>query len=134
MIIAAHALLYSDDAAATRAFLKDVLRWPYVSDEGDAPQDWLIFRAGPSEVGVHPTSGEHDGHPWSTEPHHELCLICDDLDATVAELRSRGAEFTGDIQDQGFGLVALLKVPGCQDMTLYQPRHATAYELPATGG
>ena len=56
MITAMHALVYSDDAAATRAFFRDVLRWPFVSDdEGCEAADWLIFRSGRSEVGVHPT-------------------------------------------------------------------------------
>ncbi len=72
MITAVHTLIYSDDPAATRAFFKDVLRWPFVSDEASGgpgsedPASWLIFASGPSEVGVHPTASQG----WSTQRHH----------------------------------------------------------------
>ena len=106
-------LVYSDDATATRAFFKDVLRWPFVSegprgDEGVGgagtgaadPSEWLIFGTGPSELGVHPTSGEHEGQSYSAPRHHSIALVCDDLDATVAELArciDRGCAFEGEI-------------------------------------
>ena len=97
MITAMHALVYSDDAAATRAFFRDVLRWPFVSDdEGSEASDWLIFRSGRSEVGVHPTSGGD----WSTSRQHTISLLCDDLEATVAELRGRGAVIEGEPADR----------------------------------
>jgi hypothetical protein len=140
MLTAIHNLVYSDDAAATRAFFKDVLRWPYVSEgaEGDAgvggsgtggddPADWLIFGTGPSEVGVHPTSGEHAGESWTSPRHHSIALMCDDVEATVAELGRRGAEFSGSVQDMGFGHGIVMKVPGADDLLLYQPKHAVAY-------
>ena len=132
MITAMHALLYSDDPTATRAFLKDVLRWPFVSDEGsegdggDDPSNWLIFRSGRSEVGVHPTSG-HDG--WSTTRHHQISLMCDDLAATTAELRERGAVINGEPEDRGFGVCVSLEVPGADPILLYQPKHRVAYGL-----
>jgi predicted enzyme related to lactoylglutathione lyase len=131
MITAMHALIYSDDPAATRAFLKDVLRWPYVSDEGsggdggDDPSNWLIFRSGRSEVGVHPTSGEG----WSTPRHHAISLMCDDIEATAAELRERGAVIDGEPQDRGFGIAVDMQVPGADPIMLYQPRHRVAYGL-----
>ena len=136
MITAVHTLIYSDDAAATRAFLKDVLRWGFVAEpQGEGadrstdsgsqdPADWLIFTTGPSELGVHPTaSGE-----WRGEKHHEICLMCDDLDATMTELTGRGAEFSSGPTDMGFGMVAMLQVPGADDILLYEPRHVTAYD------
>jgi catechol 2,3-dioxygenase-like lactoylglutathione lyase family enzyme len=142
MITAIHALVYSDDAIATRAFYKDVLQWPFVSEGergddgtggqgtgGDDPAGWLIFRTGPSELGVHPTSGEHDGRSFSSPRHHSIALTCEDLDATVAELAGRGATFTGDAQEMGFGRGIMMQVPGADDMLLYEPRHATAYDL-----
>jgi catechol 2,3-dioxygenase-like lactoylglutathione lyase family enzyme len=142
MITAIHTLVYSDDATATRAFFKDVLRWPFVSegDQGDAgiggtgtggddPAEWLIFGTGRSELGVHPTSGVHDGHEWSSPKRHSIAVVCDDLDATIADLENRGAEFRGDPQEMGFGKGSLMLVPGADDMLLYQPRHATAYDL-----
>jgi hypothetical protein len=56
MITSIHTLIYSDDANATRAFLRDVLGWKYVAEDFD--NDWLIFKSGPSELGVHPTHSE----------------------------------------------------------------------------
>jgi len=130
MITAVHTLVYSDDPTATRAFFKDVLRWPFVSDDGagEDPASWLIFGTGPSELGVHPTSGEHDGQPWTSPRHHAIAVMCDDLDATVAELTGRGAEI-GATREMGFGRGALITVPGADDMLLYQPLHPVAYHL-----
>src|SRR4051794_32563695 len=126
MIRACHALIYSDDADATRAFLRDVLELPWV-DAGTGDHNWLIFRTGPSELGVHPTGQSDDG--GSTPRHHAISFIVDDLDSTMEELRGRGAEFSSGPDDHGYGLVAMLKVPGADDLQLYQPRHSTAYAL-----
>jgi hypothetical protein len=141
MITAIHTLVYSDDATATRAFFKDVLRWPFVSEgeRGDAgtgsgtggqdPAEWLIFSTGPSELGVHPTASGDEDQPHPSRRHHSIALMCDDLDATVAELSGRGAEFEGQAQEMGFGRGVGLHVPGADDMLLYQPHHVTAYDL-----
>jgi catechol 2,3-dioxygenase-like lactoylglutathione lyase family enzyme len=112
-----HTLVYADDADAARAFFRDVLGWPHV----DAHDGWLIFGTGPSELGVHPagTSG----------PAHEISLMCDDLEQTMAELVAKGAEFVGDVRQAGFGRTVALKVPGAGEMQLYQPRHPTAYDI-----
>ena len=118
MITAVHTLVYADDAERARAFFRDVLGWPYV----DAHGGWLIFGTGPSEMGVHPTGGE-------LGPHHEVSLMCDDIEATIAELRDKGVEFTRDVRDDGFGLTAMFAVPGAGGMMLYEPRHPTAHEL-----
>lgn len=125
MLTAVHTLVYADDPEAARAFFRDILGWPHV----DAGGGWLIFRTGPSELGVHPTREEHGGETWSTHQHHEISLMCDDIEATVAELTAKGAVFTRDIRDDGFGLTTSLAVPGAGEMMLYQPRHPTAYEL-----
>ncbi|TQM64300.1 VOC family protein [Humibacillus xanthopallidus] len=143
MITAVHNLVYSDDAAATRAFFRDVLQWPFVADDGStdrATDDggdsetggggtdaWLIFATGPSEVGVHPTRGP-GASSWTTPRHHEISLMCDDLRTTMSELASRGASFTGEPVDRGFGLCIMLAVPGADDVMLYEPRHATAFD------
>ena len=129
MITALHALLYADDPEAARAFFRDVLGWPNVEDE----PGWLIFKAGPSELGVHPTSGGGDDQQWTVAVHHEVSFMCDDIEATVADLTARGAEFASGVQDQGFGLTASLKVPGAGEIMLYQPRHRVAHDLQATG-
>lgn len=142
MLTAVHTMVYSDDATATRAFFKDVLRWPFVSEgaRGDAgvggagtagedPAEWLIFGTGPSELGVHPTSTVHEGRSYESPRQHSIALVCDDLDATISELGGRGAEFSSEPRDMGFGRGVLLRVPGADDILLYQPRHALAYPL-----
>ncbi|HET6939459.1 MAG TPA: VOC family protein [Nocardioides sp.] len=124
MIQACHTLIYSDDADATRAFFRDVLGFPNV-DAGTGDHNWLIFRTGPSELGVHPTSGEG----YSSPRHQAISFIVDDLETTMAELREKGAEFSSGPDDHGYGIVAMVKVPGADDVQLYQPRHQTAYGM-----
>jgi len=137
MITAVHNLIYSDDAAATRAFFRDVVRWPFVADDGSlrggtaSAEAWLIFGTGPSEVGVHPTRGP-EGSSWSSPRHHAMSLLCDDLGGTMAELASRGATFTAEPVDRGFGLCVMLTVPGADDIMLYEPRHTTAFNATFT--
>ena len=128
MITAIHTLIYSDDPEATRAFLRDVLGWPSV---GQSPSEgsWPIFTTGPSEMGVHPTRVEWEGQVMESARHHEISLMCDDIDATRAELAGRGARFASDVVDRGFGLTCMVEVPGADPVMLYQPRHATAYDL-----
>lgn len=125
VITAVHTLVYADDADAARAFFRDVLGWPDV----DAGGGWLIFRTGPSELGVHPTRDEHDGETWSTELHHEISLMCDDIEQTMTELTAKGAEFSRGVRDDGYGLTAMLKIPGAGEMLLYQARHPLAFDL-----
>lgn len=115
MINGVHALLHSEDAGADRAFLRDVLGWPWV-DDGDG---WLIFALPPAEAGVHPVTG-------GDKPHHELYLMCDDVHATVRELSSKGAHFAGDVTDAGFGLLVELRLPSGATIGLYEPRHELA--------
>ena len=97
-ITGAHALLYTSQPEELRAVLRDVFGWKYV----DAHEGWLIFALPPAELGVHPADA----------PSHELTLMCDDLDATVAELRAKGIEFRGEPEDQGFGIVMTMVLPG----------------------
>lgn len=116
MISAVHLLIYSADAEADRAFLRDVLGFPHV-DSGDG---WLIFKLPPAEVGVHPTEGAGK---------HEIFLMCDDIEATVAELSAKDVEFVRPVNDAGFGLETAMRLPGGGELGLYQPKHATAYDL-----
>ena len=115
MITALHTLVYAEDADAARAFFRDILGWPFV----DAHDGWLIFGTGPSELGVHPVGNE--------SVRHEISLMCDDVEKTVADLEAKGAVFEGGIQERGFGRGITLKVPGAGTMLLYQPRHPTAF-------
>ncbi|MDQ3425172.1 MAG: VOC family protein, partial [Actinomycetota bacterium] len=125
---AIHTLIYSDDPVATRTFFRDVLGWPHVEHPESEP-GWLIFKTGPSELGVHPTSGTYEGETFSHPKHHSISLMCDDIEVTKVELEAKGAEFAGAAEDMGFGLAVMLKVPGTDDILLYQPAHPTAYGL-----
>jgi predicted enzyme related to lactoylglutathione lyase len=128
MLTAVHTLIYSNDPEATRAFFRDVLRWPYV-EHPDSELGWLIFKTGPSELGVHPTSGTHEGHDNSYPLQHKVSLMCHDIEATMAVLEGRGAEFSGPPEDAGFGIGAKLKLPGAGEILLYEPRHPEAHSL-----
>ena len=123
MITGLHTLIYSTDADATRAFLRDVLGWPNV----DAGDGWLIFKTPPAEMGVHPTGF---GVADSDLPLHQLSLMCEEIGATVDDLRSKGVTIVRDVEDEGFGLVALIEVPGAGTMQVYEPRHDVAHSLP----
>jgi predicted enzyme related to lactoylglutathione lyase len=127
MITAVHTLMYSDDPEATRAFLRDVLGWSSVQVADSSPP-WPIFKTGPSELGVHPTSGGDGDHAYSYPRHHSISLMCDDIAATKTDLEARGATFTTGIVDYGFGRAAHLDVPGAGDVMVYEPRHPTAYD------
>lgn len=124
MITAVHTLVYAEDPDAARAFFRDVLGFPGTDSGGG----WLIFKSGPSELAVHPSSWEYEGQAGSTDQLFDVSLMCDDLDTTMAELTAKGAEFTGAVLDEGWGITARLKVPGAGEMTLYQPK----YDPPAT--
>lgn len=120
MITALHTLVYADDPDAARAFFRDVLRLPGVDTGGG----WLIFRTGPSEMGVHPASWEDvGGGTVRTQQSFDLSLMCDDLPATMAELAERGAEFVGDVREEEWGRTTQLKVPGAGTMMLYEPKY-----------
>ena len=95
-----------------------MLGWEYI--EEDAVPGWLIFKLPPAEVGVHPTEG-----PAS----HEMCLMCDDLDSTMRELRGKGVEFRGDPVEEDFGIVSTMLLPGGLEMLLYQPTHESPLDL-----
>ena len=112
MITGVHAILYTRDAEADRAFFADVLGF----DSVDAGGGWLIFALPPSEVAVHPDAAGG---------RHELYLMCDDIKATVEELTAKGAEFAGEVTDAGWGLLTAIQLPGGSELGLYEPRHAS---------
>lgn len=126
MISGTHAIIYAEDAERARAFFRDVLGLAWV----DAHDGWLIFKLPPAELGIHPAPGADDPGEGARSGHHELYLMCDDIEATVAELTSKGVEFTSPVENQGFGLLVRLSVPGAGEIGLYQPRHVTALDLP----
>jgi predicted enzyme related to lactoylglutathione lyase len=120
VITSTHSIIYASDPERARAFFRDVLELPYV----DVHDGWLIFRLPPGELGIHPESG-----PDAPSGRHELYLMCDDLDQTIAELTAKGAEFTGPVSEAGFGRRTSVRVPGGDEIGLYQPRHETAYDI-----
>jgi predicted enzyme related to lactoylglutathione lyase len=128
MITSIHTLIYSDDAKATRAFLRDVLGWKFVAEDWD-DNGWLIFNSGPSELGVHPTHSVYEGKTYDHPRQHVMSLMCDDIEATVEELQAKGARFRGPIEEQVYGRVIMMIVPGADDIQLYQPTHKLAYNL-----
>ncbi len=111
MIIGAHAIVYSTDADADRAFLKDVLGLAHV----DAGDGWLIFRLPPAELAVHPADEDH---------RHELYLMTDDVADLVASIRRRGIAVT-PISDQRWGRLTHVTLPGGGKLGVYQPRHVS---------
>jgi hypothetical protein len=102
-------MFYSPEADALRAFFRDKLRMEHL----DAGEGWLIFTPPEGEIGFHPAS----------ENRHDISLYCDDITGTIAELRERGVEFEGEIEDHGYGLVTHIKAPGGLKIQLYQPRY-----------
>jgi hypothetical protein len=115
-VTGAHVLLYTPEAEALRATLRDVFGWRHV-DDGDG---WLIFALPPAEIGVHPSDGE---------TRHELSFMCNDIAATVAGLREKGIEVRGEPEDRGYGIGVTIVLPGGVEVQLYEPRHATPLDL-----
>lgn len=115
MIKGMHGMFYSDDAEATREFLRDKLGFPFA----DAGGGWLIFDMPAADLGVHPAAGERS--PGGT---HDLSFYCDDIEETVAELEAKGVEFAREVRDDGFGYTTEIKVPGNIIVQLYQPKYA----------
>jgi hypothetical protein len=115
MIIGAHTILYSTDAEADRAFLRDVLGLPSV----DAGHGWLIFALPPAEAAVHPAD-KNDVH--------ELFLITDDLPGEMARLEKVGGACE-PVTEQRWGRLTGLRLPGGGKLGLYEPRHPLAIEV-----
>jgi catechol 2,3-dioxygenase-like lactoylglutathione lyase family enzyme len=111
MINGAHAIIFSTDADADRTFLRDILGLPHV----DVGGGWLIFGLPPSEVAVHPTDREGGTH--------ELYFMCSDVEALKAQLSKHEIE-SSPVQDQGWGLVTQVTLPGGGKIGVYEPRHA----------
>jgi len=110
MLTGAHSILFAPDADAARAFLSDTLNLRSV----DAGGGWPIFALPPAELAVHPTDGA---------PRHELYLMCDDIEGTLAELEGKGVLVTQPVSDEGWGRLARIAVPGLGELGIYEPRH-----------
>jgi catechol 2,3-dioxygenase-like lactoylglutathione lyase family enzyme len=116
VIVGAHTIVFADDAEVTRAFFADVLGLRAV----DAGGGWLIFALPPGELACHPAQGDSG--------RHELYLMCDDLEATMADLEAKGVVFVVPISDERWGRVTRMRVPGGGELGLYEPSHPTALD------
>lgn len=114
LISGAHVLIYSHDAEADRAFFRDVLRL----DSVDSGGGWLIFALPPAELAVHPAEKEDD---------QELYLLCEDIEATAAELERRKVPITRPFDEERWGSVTRITLPGGGRIGLYQPKHPLAH-------
>jgi hypothetical protein len=109
MLTGAHAIIYSTNAEADRAFLRDVLALPNV----DVGGGWLIFGLPPSEVAVHPSSSNGV---------HELYFMCEDIEAFTRQMKSYSVE-CAPVRDEGWGLLTHIALPGGGKLGVYQPKH-----------
>ena len=117
-ITGTHALLYTSEPEKVRDIFRDVFGFDHV----DARDGWLIFALPPAELGIHPA----EGPTFEGGVRHQLSFMCDDIKQTVEDLRGKGLDIQGDPQDQGWGIVTTIALPGGLDVMLYEPRHPTA--------
>jgi catechol 2,3-dioxygenase-like lactoylglutathione lyase family enzyme len=118
MIKGVHTMFYTSEPEALRAFLRDKLDFPYT----DVGEGWLIFDVPEADMGCHPADATaSDGKPAGT---HDVSFYCDDIESTVNDLRERGVEFVGGIENHGYGLVTHFRMPGDVIVQLYQPLYA----------
>jgi hypothetical protein len=110
LISGAHIMIFTRDEDADRAFLRDILEIPCIDSGGG----WLIFKLPPAELGVH--RGERNDV-------HELYLMCDDLDAAIAQLAGRGVD-CAEPYVASWGRATSVPLPGGGKLGLYEPRHA----------
>lgn len=115
MINGVHGVIYSKDAGALRAFLRDTLGFPSV----DAGEGWLLFGLPPAELGIHPADEVN---------HHELWLMSDDLKTTVRQLKDKGVQCSNIVKED-YGLATTIKLPAGDELGLFQPNHPTALGL-----
>jgi catechol 2,3-dioxygenase-like lactoylglutathione lyase family enzyme len=111
MISGSHIVIYSKDAEADRAFLRDTLGFRHV----DAGHGWLIFALPPAEAAIHPA--QESGR-------HELYFMCDDLKSEMAALTKKGVHFS-PIEEARWGSITKLRLPSGAEVGLYQPKHPT---------
>ena len=109
MISGVHAILFSPAADAIRAFFRDTLGLPFA----DAGEGWLIFALPPAELAVHPAEASR----------HEIYLLCDNLDVTVATLEKKGVRLAQPITDQSWCRLTAIALPDGSELGLYQPTH-----------
>ena len=117
MIKGVHTMFYTSEPEALRDFIRDKLGFSYT----DVGEGWLIFDLPEADMGCHPAD-EDEGHGKSSGT-HDISFYCDDIEKTIEELEARGVEFSGGVEDAGFGLVTHFLMPGGLRVQLYQPRY-----------
>jgi len=110
-------MFYSSEAEQLRLFLKDKLGFKAT----DIGEGWLIFNFDEGDIGVHPA--DKSGKEGTLSGTHDISFYCDNIEQTVNELKAKGVEFKGEIEDHGYGLVTFFKVPGDFYLQLYQPKY-----------
>jgi predicted enzyme related to lactoylglutathione lyase len=116
MINGGHVIIYSADPEADRAFFADVLAYPHVDTGGG----WLIFKLPPAEIAMHPPAGAAS---------QEFFFMCDDIDATMKEMATKGAEFPYPVTEERWGRLTRLRLPSGSELGIYEPRHPRATDL-----
>jgi catechol 2,3-dioxygenase-like lactoylglutathione lyase family enzyme len=121
MIFGAHVIVYSKDAAADRAFFREVLGFSSV----DAGHGWLIFALPPAEAAIHPVeqAAEHNDRP-------ELYFMCNDLSAEIASLATKGV-LCSEVREARWGSITKIRLPGGGEVGLYEPRHPSPLSVPS---
>ena len=122
-IVGTHMLLYTTEPEKLRAVFRDVLKFRHV----DAGDGWLIFALPPAELGIHPA----EGPTFDSGMRHQVTFMCDDIKATIAELRAKGIDVKGEPHDEGWGVTTMLNLPGGVQVMLYEARHPVAIEAKA---
>lgn len=121
MIRGLHGLLYSSEPEAARDYLRNKVKLPFT----DVGGGWLIFDLPESDLGIHPVGPGKQGGT------HDVSFYCDDIHGTVADLKSRGVEFDGEIADHGYGFVTHFTIPGGIRVQLYEPKYQKRAAKPA---
>ncbi len=112
-------MYYSSDPEGLRAFLRDKIGLK-ATDIGGG---WLIFDLPEADMGVHPAADTAtDGAPSGTA---DISFYCENIRETVAELKSRGVEFKGEVEEHSYGWVTRFYAPGNFSIQLYEPKYGS---------
>jgi catechol 2,3-dioxygenase-like lactoylglutathione lyase family enzyme len=114
VINGAHIVLYTKDPEADRAFFRDVLKLASV----DAGHGWLIFALPPAEAAFH----DSENTDLPEKARHELFFMCDDIAATLRDLKKKNVPVSA-VSEQRWGKLATLTLPGGSKLGIYQPKH-----------
>jgi len=104
-----HASFASPQVQEVRNFLKDVIGLPYTDIGGG----FLVFEIPDAEI----AATEH------TTIEHEIAFACDDLHATIADLKDKGVRFANGVDEEVWGWRTFFDMPGGTRVMLYQPKY-----------